>query len=53
MHRESTHNGVHLHWNSFARRMWKLGMLWIILLRIYKICLTLELLQNELQHIEK
>ena len=28
IYRKSTHNGVYLHWNSFAPRTWKCGTLW-------------------------
>ena len=51
--RKSTHNGVYLHWNSFASRTWKRGTLQTILIQAYKICSTKELLQNELKQIEE
>ena len=42
---------MYLQWNSFAPRTWKCATLRTILIRTYKICLTKELLQNELKHI--
>ena len=53
IYRKSTHNGVYLHWNSFAPRTWKCGTLWTISFQAYKICSTEELLQNELKQIEE
>ena len=51
--KKGTHNGVYLHWNSFAPRTWKRGTLWTILIPAYKICSNEELLQNELKQIEE
>ena len=53
IYRKSTHNGVYLHWNSFAPRTWKRGKLRTILIRAYKICSSKELLQSELEQIEE
>ena len=53
IYRKSTHNGLVLHWNSFALRTWKHGTLRTILIRAYKICSTKELLQNELKQNEE
>ena len=53
IYRKSTHNGVYLHWNSFAPRTWKLGALWTISIQAYKMCSTKELLRNELKQIEE
>ena len=53
IYRKSTHNGLYLHWNSFAPRTWKHGILGTILIRDYKICSSKELLQNELIQIEE
>ena len=53
IYRKSTHNGVYLHWNSFALRTWKRGKLLTILIRAYKICSTEELLKNELKEIDE
>ena len=53
IYRESTHNGVYLHWNSFALRTWKRGKLLTILIRASKICSTEELLKNELKEIDE
>ena len=49
IYRKCIHNGVYLHWNSFASRTWKRGTLRTILIRAFKIYLTKELLQNELK----
>ena len=43
IYRKSTHNGVYLHWNSFAPRTWKRATLQG----------TEELLQDELKQIEE
>ena len=53
IYRKSTQNYMYLHWNSFRPRTWKRGALRTILIRVYKICSTKELLQNELKQIEK
>ena len=53
LYRKSIHNGVYLHWNSFAPRTWKRGILRTILIRAYKIFLTKKPLQNELKQIEE
>ena len=53
IYRKSTHNGLYLHWNSFAPRTWKRGTLGTILIRAYEICSSKELLQNELIQIEE
>ena len=50
--RKSTHNGVYLHWSSFAPRTRKRATLRKILIPPYKICSTEELLQDELKQIE-
>ena len=49
IYKKNIHNGVYLHWNSFAARTWKRGTFRTILIRSYKICSTVELLQNELK----
>ena len=53
LNKKSTHNGVYLHWNSFAPRTWKRGTLRTILIQAYKICSSKEILQNELKQIEE
>ena len=53
IYRKSTHNGVYLHWNSFAPRTWKRGILRTILIGAYKIHSTKNLLQIELKQIEE
>ena len=53
IYRKSTHNGVYLHWNSFAPRTWKRGTLRTILIQAYKICSTEELLQNNWNKLKK
>ena len=53
IYRKSTHNGLILHWNSFALRTWKHNTLRTILIRAYKICSTKELSQNELKQNEE
>ena len=53
IYRKSTHNGVYLHWNSFAPGTWRRCTLRTILIQAYKICSTKELLQNELKQIEE
>ena len=53
LYNKSTHNGVHLHWNSFPPRTWKCGTLQTILIRACKICSTIKLLQNELKQTEE
>ena len=53
IYRKSTHNGVYLHWNSFAPKTWKRCTLWTTLIRAYKICTTKQVFQNELRQIEE
>ena len=53
IYRKDIHNGVYLHWNSFAPRTWKRGTLRTILIPAYKVCSTEKPLQNELKQIEE
>ena len=53
IYRKSVNNGVYLHWDSFAHKNWKLSTLRSILTRLYKICSTKELLDEELKRIER
>ena len=53
IYRKSNHNGIYLHWNSFAPKSWKRGTLLTIFIRDCKICSTEELLQNEMKQIEE
>ena len=53
IYRRSTHNGLHLHWNSFVSRTWTRSTPRAISIRGYKIYSTEELSQNELKQIEE
>ena len=45
LYRKKTHNGVYLHWKSFAPPTWKRSTLRSIITRAYRTCSTQELLK--------
>ena len=53
VYRKATNNNVILNWNVFTPISWKRGTLKTIIERAYLICLTDELRNRELKHIEK
>ena len=53
VYRKATNNAVYLNWNAVAPISWKRGTLKILIERAYLICLTDELRNRELKHIEK
>ena len=50
---KKTHNGVSLHWKSFAPPTWKHSTLCSIITRAYRICSTQEYLEAELLKIKR
>ena len=53
VYRESTNNGVYLHWDSFAPKDRKLTTLCSISTRAYRICSIKELSDEEVKRIER
>ena len=53
IYRKSTNSGVYLQWDFSPPKNWKCGTLHSILGRAYKICSTVELLDEELKHIKR
>ena len=53
VYRKSTNNDIYLNWESFAPNKWKWGTLKTLTKRAYDVCSTQELLQKELNYIEK
>ena len=52
-YRKSTNNDIYLNWESFAPDKWKWGTLKRLTKRAYDVCSNQELLQKELNYIEK
>ena len=50
---KSTNNDMYLNWESFAPGEWKWGTLKTLTKRAYDVCSNQELLQKELNYIEK
>ena len=53
VYRKSTNNDIYLNWKSFATDKWKWGTLKMLTKRAYDVCSNQELLQKELNYIEK
>ena len=53
VYRKSTNNDIYLNWESFAPDKWKRGTLKTLTKRAYDVCSNQELLQKELNYIEK
>ena len=53
VYRKSTNNDIYLNWESFAPNKWKWGTLKTLTKRAYHVCSSQELLQKELNYIEK
>ena len=53
VYRKSTNNDIYLNWESFAPDKWKWGTLKTLTKRAYDVCCNQELLQKELNYIEK
>ena len=53
VYRKSTNNDIYLNWESFAPNKWKWGALKTLTKRAYHVCSSQELLQKELNYIEK
>ena len=54
IHQKKNHNGVYLHWKSFALEAWKISTLKTSLFREHNICSNEELFSREikcLQHV--
>ena len=52
VYRKKKHNGVYLHWKSFAPLIWKHSKLCSIITRAYRICSTQEYLEAKLLRIK-
>ena len=48
-----TNNDIYLKWNAFATGSWKRGTSKKLVEGTYKVCSTNELLQTELEYLEK
>ncbi|CAM4987568.1 unnamed protein product, partial [Rotaria socialis] len=48
MYRKPTHTGLYLLWDSNQSRRYKLGLIKTLVIRIYRICSTTEIINNEL-----
>ena len=53
VYRKSTNNDIYLNWEPFAAGKWKWGTLKTLTKRAYDVCFNQELLQKELNYIEK
>ena len=53
VYRKSINNDISLNWESFPPNKWKWGTLKTLTKRAYDVCSTQELLQKELNYIEK
>ena len=53
VYRKSTNNDIYLNWEPFAVGKWKWGTLKTLTKRAYDVCSNQELLQKELNYIEK
>ncbi|CAF4600906.1 unnamed protein product [Rotaria sp. Silwood2] len=53
MYRKPTHTGLYLLWDSNQSRRYKLGLIKTLVIRIYRLCSTKEIINNELDLLRK
>ncbi|CAF5092844.1 unnamed protein product [Rotaria sp. Silwood1] len=53
MYRKPTHTGLYLLWDSNQSRRYKLGLIKTLVIRIYRLCSTREIINNELDLLRK
>ena len=53
VHRKPTCNYIYVNWNAYTRATWKRGVLKTLVERTYVICSTDQLLEEELECLEK